>query len=161
MGWLRRKKELSHIVVEPESDLAKQIAKELTGRTPEATFIAELIEKGWVVVHYMNRPAFLKERKRQYGSCWNRFGVVAWALGNEIFVQEGKNVYEQIVHEGEHALRWIYRRSTWHVKYGPFSVGKFVEEIDVRRSERRFRQATGKRCFFRWLTDSFDVLGYL
>ena len=164
MKWFWKRKPAEHIVVHPKSEMGIAIYNELNGVTERSTRIAAYIKKGLILVHLMNRSAFLEERKRRW--TWlTGTGVQAWATGNHIFIQDKSNKYRMIVHEGDHALRFWDGKSTWNIyKLGPITFGKLLEESDVRREERQFLRAKGANIFaiaFNWWLDGLAMFGYL
>ena len=165
MRWFwKRRDPPTHKVLTPKSPEAKKIINVLTNTIPQATKIAELIGKGWIVIHLMNRAGFLAERKEQYPGCFlRRWGTMAWACGNHIFVPDNKHLHRLVVHEGGHAILSIEGRSDWYYKkWGWLKVGRAKEEDEVRRVEREFLKATRKRwLWLKWFCDKMDVLlGY-
>jgi len=165
MKWFWKRKSAEHIVVDPKSKTGIAIYNELYGVTERSTLIARCIKNGLIQIHLMNRLGFLEERKGRWGSWLGGGGIQAWATANHIFIQDKRNKYKMIVHEGDHALRFLDGTTTWgQYKLGPITFGKMLEESDVRRFERQFSRAKGTNLFViavNWWLDSLAMLGYM
>jgi hypothetical protein len=115
-----------------------QLIRALKGTTPEATEIANAIEKGDIQVRILGEDSFVKWYKKLGGKKDPKF-IEAFQDGDTIFLRRGSdNIVSKTVHEGVHALDELRGFQGTDIQW----------ELRARFAERRFQMATDRPVDF-------------